>query len=72
MIKENQLRVTEIKEEVSNIRGLINRCKRQDTIMHPLRTRQERNERFIRRSEAQQLQINYLLEATGALYNIQE
>ena len=43
-----------------------------DTIMHPLRKRQERNERFIRRSEAQQLQINYLLEATGALYNIQE
>ena len=72
MIKENQLRVTEIKEEVSNIRGMINRYKRHDTIMHPLRTRQERNERFIRRSEAQQLQINYLLEATGALYNIHE
>ena len=39
-----------------------------DTIMHPLRTRQERNERFIRRSEAQQLQINNIFSKQQGRY----
>ena len=69
MIKENQLRVTEIKEEVSNIRGLINRFKRHDTIIV---SRKEGAIYSSKRSSTAADKL-HLLEATGALYtNIQE
>lgn len=47
MIKENQLRVTEIKEEVSNIRGLINRFKRHDTIILLEHVKKGMNDLFV-------------------------
>lgn len=65
MIKENQQRVTEIKEEVGNIRALINRYKGHDTITLLERVKKGMSYLFV---EAKLNSCRYLLEASGALY----
>lgn len=70
MIKENQQRVTEIKEEVSNMRESINRCKRHDTITLLERVKKGMSDLFV---EWRLNSCGYILEATGPFFiNIQE